>query len=317
MLAFLDGVELYNRPYLHPHCFEKPLAQTQSEIISKVASSIKLAAIGSLAKIHSEPGIYNDAELRDYFSEFDRIARKTNHSFSLLLSSASHSIALHYDSTEASWWVLDANQLPAKRLPAGQMLAQWVKTALLVTGKNIVFESSLYMPANLKLIAQRLQSEISNSAKFKKIHTITKDKANAANHYGVTLAYIAAQNGHADVIRALHDASANLNQPRNDGVTPALIAAYMNHVDVLVVLAQAGIDLTQRTRFGAPLEIARSNNARECITFLQAYTAKKTMLSSLSLMAASSRLFSSASCKQNSDKQKATIYHHCATSFTN
>lgn len=83
-----------------------------------------------------------------------------------------------------------------------------------------------------------------------------------------------------------------------------MVAVVDDHIDVLQALAQAGIDLSQRTPFGTPLEIARRNHARKCITFLQAYMAKKTMLSSISMMAASRSLFSPASSMQNSDKQK-------------
>ena len=60
---------------------------------------------------------------------------------------------------------------------------------------------------------------------------------------GATPAYIAAQNGHVKVLQLLRDAKVNLETPTNEWVTPAYIAAQEGHVDVLQLLRNAGVDI--------------------------------------------------------------------------
>ena len=50
---------------------------------------------------------------------------------------------------------------------------------------------------------------------------------------GATPAFIAAQNGHIDVLRVLKELGANLDTPMNDGATPAFIAAQNGHIRCL------------------------------------------------------------------------------------
>ena len=65
-----------------------------------------------------------------------------------------------------------------------------------------------------------------------------------------TLAYLAAQNGYAEIIAIFAKHKVDLNIPRDDGVTPALIAAFHGHVDVLIELAKHGVDLSAANEKG-------------------------------------------------------------------
>jgi ankyrin repeat protein len=57
---------------------------------------------------------------------------------------------------------------------------------------------------------------------------------------------MAARNGHADVVRMLVDARANVNQARTaNGVTPLFIAAQKGHSDIVGVLINAGANVNQ------------------------------------------------------------------------
>lgn len=81
----------------------------------------------------------------------------------------------------------------------------------------------------------------------------------AAND-GSTPLYIAAQNGHLEVVIALLQAGADINQPANDGKTPLYIAAENGHLDMVQALLAAGADINQAANDGkTPLSIAKEN----------------------------------------------------------
>ncbi|MES2677258.1 MAG: ankyrin repeat domain-containing protein [Pseudomonadota bacterium] len=75
---------------------------------------------------------------------------------------------------------------------------------------------------------------------------------------GFTALYIAAQNGHLEVVKELIKANANVNLGTDDdGTTPAWIAACNGHFDILVELIKANADIDQPRADGqTPLDIA-------------------------------------------------------------
>jgi ankyrin repeat protein len=56
----------------------------------------------------------------------------------------------------------------------------------------------------------------------------------------VTPLYAAAGEGHEVVVRALIEASADVNMAMDDGATPLLIAAEIGHEPVVQILRDAG-----------------------------------------------------------------------------
>ena len=64
--------------------------------------------------------------------------------------------------------------------------------------------------------------------------------ANKVADYGVTPLYIAAQEGHEAVARALIEAGADVNKAIYNGVTPLHIAAQRGHHAVVRALLAAG-----------------------------------------------------------------------------
>jgi hypothetical protein len=84
----------------------------------------------------------------------------------------------------------------------------------------------------------------------------TVDQATTDN--GTTPLYIAAQNGHSDVVRMLVDTGADVNQAKtDDGSTPLLMAVQEGHVDVVRMLVDAGANVcTARVDGVTPLSVA-------------------------------------------------------------
>ena len=73
----------------------------------------------------------------------------------------------------------------------------------------------------------------------------TKTKA---QHDGMTLLYIAAAEGHLEVVRLLVESGANKDQSKtDDGATPGFIAAAEGHLEVVRVLVESGANKDQGT----------------------------------------------------------------------
>jgi len=84
-----------------------------------------------------------------------------------------------------------------------------------------------------------------------------------------TPAFMAAQEGHADCLKILAEAKANLSTPRSDGVTPAFMAATKGHADCLRILAEAKTDLSTALNNGAtPAFITAQKGHADCLKIL-------------------------------------------------
>mmetsp|Transcript_40549 Transcript_40549/g.79853 ORF Transcript_40549/g.79853 Transcript_40549/m.79853 type:complete len:584 (-) Transcript_40549:82-1833(-) len=93
----------------------------------------------------------------------------------------------------------------------------------------------------------------------------------ATNGYGVTPLFVAAHEGHAEVVSLLLEGGADVNQAMtNDGTTPLLIAADEGHAEVLSLLLGGGADVNQaKTSDGTtPLLIAALEGHAEVLSFL-------------------------------------------------
>ena len=88
---------------------------------------------------------------------------------------------------------------------------------------------------------------------------------------GATPLYIAAQNGHLEVVRFLVESGANKDQgTADDGATPLYIAAQNGHLEVVRFLLESGANKDQGTADdgATPLYIAAQNGHLEVVRFL-------------------------------------------------
>ena len=92
-----------------------------------------------------------------------------------------------------------------------------------------------------------------------------------ANNDGATPAWKAARNGHLKVLQFLKASGCNLRTADNDGWTPAFIAAQNGHLEVLQFLKASGCNLETATNDGAtPAWKAARNGHLEVLQFLKA-----------------------------------------------
>jgi ankyrin repeat protein len=92
---------------------------------------------------------------------------------------------------------------------------------------------------------------------------------NKARQSGETPLYVAAEKGYLRIVQALLKAGADKNKARRDGVTPLYVAALNGHLEVVRALLQAGADKNQAAQSGAtPLYIAAKNGHLEVVQAL-------------------------------------------------
>ncbi|MDX2346645.1 MAG: ankyrin repeat domain-containing protein [Legionella sp.] len=292
--AFFDSLALFLQPSKYAE-YLGPLSQGHIETISTFASSDEIQDLGGLETIYSEPGIYTQEELEAYFSELEIIfdLSKLKEPIGMLLSSNEHTIAMAYIPADKRWKLMDINLMglfgsdPSSRQFTGKQPAIMAdnkpdiqlalnQTINIKLNKNkktdVIFNTSILTTKNQSLIP--LKHHLKS---FKEKHAVTEEIASRAkdndlltfvaarnghdnvitalgNHgvnlspadkSGTTPAYIAAQNGHANVITALANHGGNLSHANKRGVTPAFIAAQCGHVSVIEALANHGADLKQ------------------------------------------------------------------------
>ena len=68
------------------------------------------------------------------------------------------------------------------------------------------------------------------------------DKDAAKSNSGTMALFIAAQNGHLEVVRLLLDAGSDKDAATTDGTTALLAAAHKGHLEIARLLLDAGVD---------------------------------------------------------------------------
>lgn len=249
VVAFCDGVNLYQDPGNGEEVFGSYLNQQDHEIIARYVNSSKLDAIGGLRKINSWVGVYDDKELKKYVRELDKIARKIKCSFSLLLNSSDHTMAMCYDAKIEKWFVIDANALPISQRIL-KKIPRWIQAGFDKPTKTVAFVSSIIIAGEHKEYIHQFERAVNESKVMAELHRVTEDKAKFADYNDSTLAHLAARSGFAEVIEALQLVGANLNALDNVARTPANYAALFGHVDAIKSLHWAGANLTWSDKFG-------------------------------------------------------------------
>jgi len=94
---------------------------------------------------------------------------------------------------------------------------------------------------------------------------------NACTHDGRSALYAAAYRGHAKVVETLLKAGADPSMKNSDASTPVHMACYEGHSSVVDVFLQAGLDLTLSSNTVSPLELAQMKNHQKIVAAIKFY----------------------------------------------
>lgn len=271
ILSFFDGVQLYQSAYLYPELFPELVSifTQDAEKVWHLTLSKALEKTGGLVHIlknNKISGIYTKKELLDYLKSLKKIAKNLKHPVCFELSSGHHAILLGYD-PEKKFLFVDANYLPIReQVKLKSASKQWSLNEL-VDWVHEGFSKNNYAAFSTKIYTaevecQSVERELiklldGDERSWQHIHSVTKEKAGQVDSYGISLLYIAACQGHLDVVKALIAAGANLNQQADKGISSLFIAAQQGHLDVVNALIAAGADVFLNREDGcSPLVMA-------------------------------------------------------------
>ena len=84
---------------------------------------------------------------------------------------------------------------------------------------------------------------------------------------------MAAERGHAEIVKLLLDRGSDINAKNSDGVTSLMAAAEKGHTEVVRLLLDKGVDLNVKAKIKdveyTPLQIAKQNRRADIVDLLQ------------------------------------------------
>ncbi len=241
-------------PYFPQNEFNKAQDLIQQEEPLPIPSTYLLSLKNSKSAL---------TELDDFFQTM----QKASESVGLLIESSSHSIHLFYDKAQKKWKLTNHSTL-REYSSINEFLPSLIN---LFTKNNIanlsfsVFTNGPSSEPVLTKLKQLSDASLESLCKSREI--------NRVDTRGSTFMYVAAQEGHVDVVTTLLEKGASVNHARNDGCTPLYIAAANGHIEVVKALLKNNA-VNQATQDGiTPLCIAAQNGYVEIVKILLDYGA--------------------------------------------
>ena len=149
---------------------------------------------------------------------------------------------------------------------------------------NLLLESAPFQRRYDKMLVMKreLEEQLIDSSTFGDVDVVGRllslgvdkdcesDSGDGSGYEGGTPLYWAATNGHADVVRLLLDAGADLDKADVDGETPLYWASVKDHRDVVKMLLDAGADpdLANNKDEKTPLYQAAESGLEEVVKLL-------------------------------------------------
>jgi len=214
--------------------------QLDLDRVSVLAGSEKIKALGGLAIAYSEPGIYTEKEMAEYFDRLGQILEHAGYPPQSVIGvalTAAHVIGLTYQ-VNVGWKLLDINDWPAKKLGTIREIARRV-----FLGFNQGRES-LYAAFNAMVITtadDKNRPQLTTQLElFKKSHVITKRRAERFSN--TNLAFLAAMTGDLPTVLKLAEYQVDFNRPTANR-TPLMMAVLYGHAHLMPTLVNHGANI--------------------------------------------------------------------------
>lgn len=207
---FCEGIELYQSLRKYQHLFEikvNPEREQSANISSTCANSKKIDLEGGLVQLKNFSGVYNKQELVIYLhslaNAYKTIKPLGQPPLALILASSNHTVTIGY--IENKWALIEVNNLPTHYFLSEEALADKI---LLALSKNefASFSTSVYATKTNSEVLSSVLRACQEKTGWQSIHSVTKEKFQQADSYGITWLFTAAREGHRDIVkRILHD----------------------------------------------------------------------------------------------------------------
>lgn len=314
ILAFFDGLQLYQQPDEYLRIFGGNISQFKPATLSPFTTSKKITDDGGLFQLDHYFSHYTTGEIKSFLSLLQTHAGQSK--IAMSFSSNDHRIGVCYDGRINKWLLIDANQLPIHEVSL-EDLSKRIFAAHSVNSP--IFDS---LPISMRVYASgkeqkniaRVLKTLQKDKLFTPLQTITVEKTQHINtdqetllhlaaqyghpqsthtmlnammidpnvkcKVGKTPLYIAADHGHDDVVDELlknkkkHHADPYL--ACNDKINPVTIAAIRGHVSILTLFSKYNIDLFKPDGTGkTAMDYAKQFKHQHIIDFLNLEQTKK------------------------------------------
>jgi len=247
MLAYFDGIELYQQPaYYYQKVFETNISQRKedAQIVAKYVQPQKLLDQGGLtiAMDESISGIYNHHDIMLYLQTFQRALTTRHPPFqervSFSLRNYSHHIGIGFDPITNTWCLIDANKLDKIDKPFQNLseLAKEIHTSFFdnTASSHVAFSSDIYTTGNHRNELLACINDWKRSDEWNKIHEFSAERAKHVDEKGNTWLTVAAKSGALDDVNKLLSINGiDINHQNTYGNTPLGIAAFCNQLAVV------------------------------------------------------------------------------------
>lgn len=229
---------------------------------------------GQVTKITDFSGIYRQTDLEKYFKSFqNQEPGIDNPPAVFLLSSTNHAITVSYNPSRKIWTLINANRFrlpkPIQEFKDYKDIANAVLTSF-STNELATFSTEIFCTKSQKKMADQWFEECTNNREWKEIHNV-KNKVALQDSFGGSWLSVAARKGYLNEAKALLTQKANPNNTTANGETPLFIAAQNGHsdmVDLLLHHPTIEINKTLYTDRATALFVAAQNNYAQIVDLL-------------------------------------------------
>lgn len=241
ILAFFDGVELYQQARKHPELFEKNKAPKSQKEFDKMTALIHPVSHPTINNVGQITGAYNQFELANLFNYMEESFKNDKaviDPIAFKINCENHTLSLGYfpENQEFPWTMLDANFLPGKRYRNGSSLALDMLEAFAVKSKDpILININCYSThTNLPSLELLFQQQ-----KWKELHAFSQEKYNLVDRLGDTLVHLASIEDDEGFFKSLSQ-DADINKKNTKGATALHLAVIRNNKTLVDLLLNKG-----------------------------------------------------------------------------